>query len=96
MQKYGEAVYGTRGAITTPKDWGGFTQKGKTVYMHVLNRPADQDYIFVPELKQKIKKAFSFDDKREVKFKQLAEGSFVYLPAINIGQADTIIELEIE
>ncbi|MGZ3845619.1 MAG: alpha-L-fucosidase, partial [Flavisolibacter sp.] len=96
MQKYGETVYGTRGAITTPKDWGGFTQKGKTVYMHILSKPEGQDFIFVPELKQKINKAQTFEGKYAVKFKQLPEGTFIYLTSIASTEPDTIIQLDLQ
>lgn len=96
MNKYGETIYGTRGAITSPKDWGGFTQKGKTVYMHIVSKPSGQDYIFIPELTQKIRKAYLFESKQQVKFKQQPEGSFIYTSGISFTGPDTIIQLEID
>ncbi|RXK62841.1 alpha-L-fucosidase [Lacibacter luteus] len=95
LQQYGSTVYGTRGAITTPKNWGGFTQKGKTVYMHILQKQ-EGDYIFIPELKQKIKKTTTFDGKTEVKFKQQPEGTFIYLNGISWDNVDTILELQLQ
>ncbi len=95
LQQYGSTVYGTRGAITTPKSWGGFTQKGKTVFMHMLQKQ-EGDYIFIPELKQKIKKATSFDGKTEIKFKQQPEGTFIYLNGISWDNVDTILELQLQ
>lgn len=95
LQQYGAAVYGTRGAVTTPKSWGGFTQKGNTLYMHILQKP-EADFIFIPELKQKIKKATSFDGKTDVKFKQQPEGTFIYLNGINWNDVDTILELQLK
>ena len=96
MNKYGETIYGTRGAITTPKSWGGFTQKGNIVYMHILNKPEEGNYVFVPELSQKIKKAILFDGRKEVKFKQQPEGTFIYFDNMTFDQLDTIIELELK
>jgi alpha-L-fucosidase len=96
MNKYGETIYGTRGAITTPKDWGGFTRKGNTVYMHILSKPADQDFVFIPELKQKIRKAYSFEGKQPVKYKQLPEGTFVYMAGVPVTGPDTIIQFEMQ
>jgi len=95
LQQYGATVYDTRGAITTPKTWGGFTQKDKTVYMHILQKQ-DGDYIFIPELKQKIKKATSFDGKTVIKFKQQPEGTFIYLSGISWDAIDTILELQLQ
>ena len=95
MKKYGETIYGTRGAITTPKNWGGFTQKGNAVYMHILSKPDEGNFIFVPELKQKIQKAFLFDGRKEVKIKQQPEGTFIYLDNITFDEMDTIIELQL-
>ncbi|TWI85429.1 alpha-L-fucosidase [Lacibacter cauensis] len=95
LQQYGATVYGTRGAITTPKTWGGFTQKDKTVYMHILQKQ-EGDYIFIPELKQKIKKATSFDGKTVIKFKQQPEGTFIYLNGVSWDAIDTILELQLQ
>lgn len=95
LQQYGATVYGTRGAITTPKTWGGFTQKDKTVYMHILQKQ-EGDYIFIPELKQKIKKATSFDGKTVIKFKQQPEGTFIYLSGVSWDAIDTILELQLQ
>lgn len=95
LQQYGGTIYGTRGAITTPKTWGGFTQKDKTVYMHILQKQ-EGDYIFIPELKQKIKKATSFDGKTVIKFKQQPEGTFIYLSGVSWDAIDTILELQLQ
>ncbi len=96
VSKYGETIYGTRGAVTTPKKWGGFTQKGNTIYMHILANEAGENFIFIPELKQKIQKAVLFNGKKEVKFKQQAEGTFVYLTGIEWDEIDTIVELQLK
>lgn len=95
LQQYGATVYGTRGAISTPKTWGGFTQKDKTVYMHILQKQ-EGDYIFIPELKQKVKKATSFDGKTVIKFKQQPEGTFIYLNGVSWDAIDTILELQLQ
>lgn len=94
MEKNGETIYGTRGA--GPKPWGGFTRKGKTMYMHILRKPDPAGYILVPELTQKIDKAMLFDGKKEVKFKQQAEGTFIYLDGVALDDYDTIIEIRLK
>jgi alpha-L-fucosidase len=96
VKKYGETIYGTRGAVTIPKKWGGFTQKGNTIYMHILANETGDKFLFVPELKQKIQKAVLFNGKQEVKFKQQPEGTFIYLSGIELNDIDTIIELQLK
>jgi alpha-L-fucosidase len=94
LAKYGETIYGTRGA--GPKSWGGFTRKGNVLYMHILRKPDPAGYILVPELTQKIDKAMLFDGKKEVKFKQQAEGTFIYLGNVTLDDYDTIIEIKLK
>ncbi|OLE52936.1 MAG: alpha-L-fucosidase, partial [Bacteroidetes bacterium 13_1_20CM_4_60_6] len=46
--KNGETIYGTRGGPIKPRVWGISTQKGDTVYLHVLDW--SDDYLALPEL----------------------------------------------
>ncbi|HSK14363.1 MAG TPA: alpha-L-fucosidase [Phnomibacter sp.] len=92
----GATIYGTRGGDIAPKSWGGFTQKGKTMYMHMLNKQGQDGYIFVDGLTQKIQKAVLFNGKQEVKFKQIPEGTFVYLNGITWDDVDTIVEIALQ
>ena len=96
MQQNGESIYGTRGNIIAPQQWGILTAKNKTVYVHILNKPQDPAYIFIPGLKEKISKGFLFDGKKEVKIKQVPEGSFIYLDGVILDNTDTIIQLELK
>jgi len=95
LQQYGSTVYGTRGGVTIPKSWGGFTQKGKSLYMHILQKQ-EGDYIFIPELKQKIKRATTLDGKTVIKYKQQPEGTFIFLNGISWDNIDTILELQLQ
>ena len=96
MDKNGNTIYGTRGNVMKPQDWGVFTAKDKTWFAHIIKTPNQTDYIFIPEMKQKIKKCYLMDSKKELKFKQLPEGTFVYLNGIKIDPIDTIIEMQIQ
>lgn len=96
MQQNGETVYGTRGNVIPPKDWGMVTQKNKMLYMHILKKPENPSFIFIPELKDKIDKAYLFSGKKEIKFKQQAEGTFIYLDGITLDEVDTIIQIEMK
>jgi alpha-L-fucosidase len=92
--KNGETVYGTRGGLVSPKDWGTVTVKNNTLYLHILNAPRDQPYIFIPGLKKQVASASLFTNKAKVKFKQQPEGLFVYLDGISFDDIDTIIQLD--
>jgi alpha-L-fucosidase len=92
MQKNGESIYGTRGNLIPAQDWGVVTNKGKTIYAHILTCP-QQDFIFLPGLKEKIVKANSFSDGTALKFKQVPEGVFVYLNSVKLNPVDHIIKL---
>lgn len=96
MKLNGETVYGTRGNIIPPKDWGTITVKNKTVYIHILKQTESPDFLFIPELKDKIVKAVLFNDNKEIKFKQQAEGTFIYLTEVNLDDIDTIIQMELK
>ncbi|MEI7734851.1 MAG: alpha-L-fucosidase [Ferruginibacter sp.] len=96
LAKNGETIYGTRGNIIPQKEWGTITQKGKANYLHLMHSTENPAYIFIPELKQKITKAILFAGKTDVKFKQLPEGTFIYLEGIVPDEIDTIIQLDLK
>jgi len=68
--------------------------KNKTDYVHLLNKPEQASFIFIPGIKENIDKAFLFSGKKEIKFKQLAEGCFIYLDSVVLDDTDTIIQIE--
>ncbi len=93
--KYGESIYGTRGKVVDPQNWGVLTQKENVLYVHILNQNA-QPYIFIPELKLKVIAASSFEGNLKVKFKQVDEGVFVYTEGIPANEFDQIVKLTIK
>jgi len=95
MDKYGETFFGTRGNVVPLQDWGTITKKGSSLYLHVLN-PEDRTYLFIPGLNKKIKTAVFFDSKNAVRFKQQAEGVFIYFDDTVLNAIDTVIELQLQ
>ncbi len=91
----GETLYGTRGNIITPQDWGVVTGKGKNRFVHILKNPGN-NYIFLPGYTEKIKDAHLFNTRKKVKHKQLPEGLFLYLDNLSNDSIDTIIELQVQ
>src|ERR1700761_439522 len=68
LKKNGESIYGTRGNLVAPQQWGVVTYKGKTLYAHVLTMP-NQPYVFIPLTDKKIVKAAAMADGSSVAFK---------------------------
>jgi alpha-L-fucosidase len=93
LQVYGQSIHGTRGNIVTPQKWGVITANNKTLYVHIMETPAHEAYIFIPELKVKIISASLLSGGSKIKFKQLPEGSFIYLDGVKTDDTDTIIQL---
>lgn len=92
MNKYGETIYGTRGNIIEPQDWGVLTSKNKTLYVHLLNVSGKQVF-FLPGLTLKITDALQFSTRKKINFKQQAEGVFIYTEGLQPDKYDTVIEL---
>ncbi len=67
MRQYGETIYGTRGGMVPEQPWGVSTQKGKTLYLHVLKGDVASLQF---EMKDKVKQVVSFNGKQKLQFKQ--------------------------
>ena len=93
--KYGETIYGTQGAIIPNQKWGVLTSKGNKVYVHII-KPVKDSYLFIPDLKVRVKSAKGFDDNVKMKFKQQKEGVFIYLKGLKDNAIDQIVTLTIK
>jgi alpha-L-fucosidase len=95
LAKYGESVYGTRGKVLAPQEWGVVTRKENTLYVHVL-KPVNENYIFLPNLSLPVKTAISLNSGNVVKIKQLPEGLFIYNDGQFKDSVDNIIKLTLK
>lgn len=90
---YGESIYKTEGGYLKPQDWGAITQKGNTMYVHVLKNVA------APQLPQfpykSIGKVYLLKDKSPVKA-QLNDNTlrFENLPPVTDAEPDVVIVIE--
>lgn len=91
LKTYGESIYGTRGGWIAPRDWGVTTQKGNTLYVHILNYKDKS--LFLPTNGRKVKSARVFIDKKPVKFTQDADGILLKLDKVP-DDLDYVIEVE--
>lgn len=93
MKKYGESIYNTRGNVIAPQDWGILTAADKTIYLHLLKKPA-QNTIIIPGLDKKVKTVKLLTNNAEIKFKQSKTGLSLIIPA-NLGyELDEIIKIQ--
>ena len=93
LNKYGETVYGTRGGIVAPHEWGVSTQKGNKLYIHILKW--NDRGLFLPLTDTKVLKAVMFDGKQPVTVTRTKAGVVLELPEVPKG-VDTIVELTLQ
>lgn len=74
MKQYGETIYGTRGGMVAPHDWGVTTQKGNKLYVHILS--LQDKALFLPLTERKVKKAILFKDGSPCAFLKEQKRSF--------------------
>jgi alpha-L-fucosidase len=94
LQKNGESIYGTRGGLMMPKDWGVVTTKDKYVYVHILNKPS-QPSIVVEGIEGKISDAKLLNGPT-VKFKQDKNAVTINTDGLTTEDFDTIISLQLK
>lgn len=91
MRENGETIYKTSGGPITPTDEMAFTQKGKTMYLHILEET--KELFFVENFKGKIKSMRFYKNKEKVNYKITKYGMFIEVPNNKKDQIDTIIEI---
>lgn len=90
LGKYGDTIYGTRGGLVAPHDWGVSTQKGNRLFIHILS--LQDKALFVPTGDRKVKAAKVFINGKKVAFKAVANGYVLSLPEQPSGD-DYVVEL---
>lgn len=86
----GETIYGTRGGVITPQEWGVTTQRDNTLYVHILDLKTNT--LLLPYQGNKLKKAVKFGTEEKVTYKQTKEGILLTFDSIPEG-TDYIVEL---
>ena len=94
MGKNGETIYGTRRGIVTAEEWGVSTQKGKKLYIHVLDW--DKEVLLVQPFKEKVQSVVFFKDKSKVKYRLDQYGLLLEIPNDKKDEVDTIIEVTLK
>lgn len=90
LQVYGSTIYGTRGGSVTPHDWGVTTQRGDTMYVHILD--LKDRGLFIPTGNRKVKRAIDFVKRTPVKIQRCAGGITLLMDTVPT-EIDRVIEL---
>jgi alpha-L-fucosidase len=93
MRKHGEAIHGTRGGPWRNGSWGGATNRGKTVYLHIFE--PGEDPVNLRALPQKVIAATSIDGI-PAPFKQTASAVSVTIPKAVRDPHVTVLKLTLD
>jgi len=91
LKVYGETIYGTKAGLVPEQDWGVSTQKGKTLYAHILKPAAS---ILLPMPGVAVKSAVAFAYGSPVSFEKCKAGVVLTLPE-NVPGPDFVVALEL-
>jgi alpha-L-fucosidase len=92
LRTYGVAVYATRGGPVRPRPWGVTTQRGDSVFVHVLDWP--DRLLTLPDFGARVVRASMLRDGTPVTVAQSASGITLTLPALVPDEPDRVILLE--
>ncbi len=91
LSVYGSSVYGTRGGPLAPRPWGVTTQRGDTVYVHVLDWP--DSTLTLPALPGRVLAARGLKGGAPLAFRQDAFGVTLQLPPRLPDDYDAVVVL---
>ncbi|MFT4153076.1 alpha-L-fucosidase [Parafilimonas sp.] len=91
LTTYGESIYGTKGGYIKPQAWGCITQKGDTMFVHVLDENATLIHLENFPFK-KIARAYLLKDNTAVQI-QLSGGALTIPVSPAADEADKVIVL---
>jgi alpha-L-fucosidase len=93
LAKNGESVYGTRGGPVSPRPWGVTTQKGNTVYVHLLDW--EDEALALPALPGKVAAARMLAGGAPVAFREDAGGVVLRVPTGGRDPLDTVVAVDL-
>lgn len=94
LQRFGESIYGTRGGPLTPQTWGVTTQKDKSIYIHLFEKPK-ADLLEIP-ITSKAKEIVLLNTKEKIAVQQKNGVLSIPLSRIHIDGPDTVIRITVQ
>jgi alpha-L-fucosidase len=92
LRRFGTSIYGTRGGPVPPRSWGVTTQRGDSVFVHVLDWP--DRMLSLPDLGARVTAASMLRDGSRVRVVQSEGGVTLTLPAAGPDEFDRVVVLE--
>ncbi|HEX9631844.1 MAG TPA: alpha-L-fucosidase [Gemmatimonadales bacterium] len=92
LETYGRSIYGTRGGPIPPRSWGVTTQRGDTVFVHVLDWP-DRS-LALPPLDVHVRGARMLARGTAVPVSQTEAGLTLTMPPPTPDEPDRVVVLE--
>ena len=93
LENNGESIYETDGGPFKPNEYSASTRKGKKIYLHVLDWPAEK--LSIPKIDQKIAKSYILNGEEfEIKYK--SDFMEVSIPENHRKSRNTILVFEID
>lgn len=89
MRINGSAIYGTRGGPVAPRPWGVTTQKGDTIYVHLLQ--GVDPVVSLPALPRRVQKAFLLEGGAPVQVSTTPSAVMLTLPRRAVDAPDQVI-----
>jgi alpha-L-fucosidase len=91
LRTYGASIYGTRGGPIPPREWGVTTQRGDTVFVHVLNWP--DRVLSLPDFGARVVDATMLAGGARVETVQSTQAITLTMPPVAGDSADRVIVL---
>src|SRR5437667_3370503 len=92
LAKNGESIYGTRGGPIAPRGAGITTQRGKRIYVHILDW--QDEALVLPKLAQPVRSARLLASGDALKVIEADYGTVLRLPASAADPVDNIVVIE--
>ena len=104
LKDCGESIYGTQAAEDPVylNYWGGCTQRGDRLYLHVFHYPAEPHELRIYNLETKVRRVFLLQSGGELRFLQkyeIARDEYrlcIFLPEKPLNPLDTVVALELD
>ena len=91
LRVYGPSIYGTRAGPVAPRSWGATTQRGDTVFVHVLDWP-DRE-LSLPRLAARVVRASMLATGERVDVVESSSGITLDLPTTGANDPDRVVVL---
>ena len=89
---YGSSIYGTRGGPIAPRPWGVTTQRGDSVFVHVLDWP--DRVLSIPSLGARLVRASMLGGGGQVQALESPNAITLSLPPVRAAEVDRVVLLE--